>query len=256
MCLKILVIFLTISFSFAQTEPEDIDTITLNLNLKNIGRYYLKDEIFRYKVYWEFLYAGDAEMGIILEEFNNNKIYLIFTKTSSNKSLDLIYKVRNQTISYVDYNGFYSLKFFNQQDEAGKISKEYVLFDYKNNIWKELTSNTTGYISDFLQDVVSALWWLRLQDIKVTDRYKVDVYSGKIVYPMIIDVIKIEKIKISGKEYTCFKIEPKVDLKRFPLFRARGKLFVYITCDEKKIPVRLESRVLIGRVFADLVEEN
>ncbi|MEN3014194.1 MAG: DUF3108 domain-containing protein [Endomicrobiia bacterium] len=239
-----------------ETYLEDANLFLQNSELRDIGTYYMQSEIFRYKIYWEFLYAGDAEMGLLTDELYNKKFYLIFTKTTSNKSLDLIYKVRNKTVSYVDYKGFYSLKFFSEQNEAGKEYKEYVIFDYNNSYWKETISDTTGYISNFLQDVVSALWWLRLQQLDVGKQYEIQVYSGKVIYPMKVDVLNLQKIKIFDKEYTCFKIEPKVDLKKFPLFKARGKLFVYITNDEKKLPVRLESRVIIGRVFADLVEKN
>jgi len=98
------------------------------------------------------------------------------------------------------------------------------------------------------------LYWLRLQNIELDRSYTIDVWVGKVVYPMVVDVLEVKKIKIFGKEYNCFKVEPKVDLKSFPLFKAKGRLFVYITADEKKLPVRLESKVFIGRVFADLVE--
>ncbi|MCX7910137.1 MAG: DUF3108 domain-containing protein [Endomicrobia bacterium] len=237
-------------------EFKEINEIAANLELRDVGVYYTQNEILRYKVYWEFLYAADAEMGLILDEIQGKKIYFVFTKTTSNKSFDLIYKVRNQTVSYIDYKGFYSLKFFSYQDEAGKVIKENVIFDYNNNLWRDLINNTTGYISDFLQDVVSALWWLRLQDIEVGRQYRIEVYSGKVIYPMVVDVLKIQKVEVFDKVYECFKIEPKVDLKRFPLFRAKGRLFVYLTNDKKKLPVKLESRVLIGRVFADLIENS
>ena len=249
----IIILFTTICFCEEKFLFEK-SLILSNSNLRNIQKFYSNSEVLKYKIYWEFVYAGEAEMNLIIEEIDGRKIYHIITQTRSNPSIDLIYKVRNKTESFVDFHGFYTLKFVKEQNEAGYFSKDYVLFDHKNNLWYYLIDNTTGYIPTFVQDVVSALYWLRLQNIELGKSYIIDVWVGKVVYPMVVDVLEIKKIKIFGKEYNCFKVEPKVDLKSFPLFKAKGSLFVYITADEKKLPVRLESKVFIGRVFADLVE--
>lgn len=225
----------------------------INSSLRDVGVYYDKPEVLKYKIYWEFIYAGDAEMKIEIKEINGKKFYYITTNTSSNKTVDLIYKVRNKTESIVDYKGFYSLKFIKDQNEAGYISKDYVLFDHINNKWIYLLDNTNGYIPAFVLDVVSSLYWLRLQNIEVGRNYTFNIWVGKVVYPMVVEVLSVEDVEVFGKKYRCFKVEPKVDLKSFPLFKAKGRLFVYITVDEK-IPVRLESKVFIGRVFANLVE--
>ncbi|MCS7152194.1 MAG: DUF3108 domain-containing protein [Endomicrobia bacterium] len=257
--LQILVVSVTITqylvnSNYAYNLEEIIITNTGLINYKTYSSY--EKEILRYRIGWEFIYAGDAEMGIIPIELYGRKIYRIYTETKSNKTIDAIYKVRNKTESYVDYYGFYSLRFYKDQNEAGYVSKDNVVFDHKNNLWYNLIDNTTGYIPRFVQDVVSSLYWLRLQDIKVGEVYTFKVWVGKVVYPMIVDVIEICKIKVHGKEYECFKVEPRVDLQSFPLFKAKGRLFVYLTRDKRKLPVRLESKVFIGRVIADFVEEK
>lgn len=237
----------------AETFVDEKQVILKNLRLRETKTYY-GEEILKYKIYWEFIPAGEAEMGIVKKQLYGNDVYHIYTRTKSNKSIDLIYRVRNQTDSYVDYFGFYTLKFIKDQNEAGYISKDDVVFDHVNNRWYYLLDNTTGYIPTFVQDVVSSLYWLRNQDIKVGNRYTFDVWLGKVVYPMIVDVLCVTKIKLEQQVYECFKVEPRVNIESFPLFKARGRLFVYITTDKRKLPVRLESRIFIGRVFADLVE--
>lgn len=232
-------------------EERIIKTNTELLHLEEITPY--GREVLKYKIYWEFVYAGDAEMGIEPIVLHNKKLYKLYTNTKSNKTVDVIYKVRNKTESLVDFYGFYSLKFFKDQNEAGYVSKDNVVFDYKNNMWYDLFDHTTGYVPAFVQDVVSSLYWLRLQDVKVGESYAFKVWVGKVVYSMVVDVLKIVDVKIGDKLYKCYKVEPKVDLRSFPLFKAKGRLFVYITTDKRKLPVRLESKVFIGRVFADLV---
>lgn len=226
--------------------------ISVNTKLRDVKIRY-NDEILRYKIYWEFIPAGEAEMGIVKEKFYGYDVYHIYTRTKSYKSIDLIYRVRNETDSYVDYYGFYTLKFVKNQNEAGCISKDDVVFNHISNQWYYLLDNTTGYIPSFVQDVVSSLYWLRMQEIKVGTTYTFDVWLGKVVYPMVVDVLGITQVKLGKKSYECFKVEPKVDIKSFPLFKAKGRLFVYITTDKHKLPIRLESKIFIGKVFADLV---
>jgi len=248
----VLIIFLICSNMFSkEIDFNEEQIINKNVRLRKINCSY-KTEVLNYKIFWEVIPAGMAEMGIEITEVYKHKVYRIYTNTKSNKSIDLIYKVRNKTISYVDFEGFYSLKFIKDQNEAGYVSYDEVLFDHVDNFWYYLPDKTTGYMPSFVQDAVSSLYWLRLQNIEVGKKYIFQIWVGKVVYPMIVDVIKTCKIKIFGKEYECFKVEPMVDIKSFPLFRAQGRMFVYITNDERKLPVRLESKVFIGRVFADL----
>ncbi len=252
----ILFTILTTILVFSQQSEFFLQLLRNNIDLRDIRINYKTPEILKYRISWEFIYAGDAEMGITEEDLHGHKVYRIYTRTSSNKTLDLIYKVRNETDSYVDYSGFYTLRFIKNQNEAGYVSKDDVYFDHKNNLWYNLVGNTTGYIPSFVLDVISSLYWIRTQNIEVGKKYIFSVWVGNVVYPMIVDVLNKQKIKILDKEYECFKVEPKVDIKSFPLFRAKGRLLVYITADEKKLPVRLESKVFIGKVFADLVEVN
>ncbi|MCS7227856.1 MAG: DUF3108 domain-containing protein [Endomicrobia bacterium] len=245
---------LLLSILYAENSLDLEKKILLNnIGLRKIKPAY-SEEVLCYRIYWEFVPAGDAEMGIKKIELFGQKVYHIYTKTKSNKSIDLIYKVRNETHSYVDCFGFYTLKFVKNQNEAGYVSKDNVVFDHVNGQWYYLLDNTTGYIPVFVQDVVSSLYWLRMQEIDVGKKYTFDVWVGKVVYPMVVDVLGITKVKIENRIYECFKVEPKVDIQSFPLFKAKGRLFVYITTDKQKLPVRLESKVFIGRVFADLVE--
>jgi len=250
--LFIFLIFLACSDLLSkETDFSEEQIISKNIGLRKINVNY-KNEILKYKIFWKIIPAGEAEMGIETTELYKYKVYHIYTNTKSNKSLDLIYKVRNRTDSYVDIDGFYSLKFVKDQNEAGYVSHDEVVFNHVDNFWYYLSDKTTSYIPTFVQDVVSSLYWLRLQNIEVGKKYTFQVWVGKVVYPMIVNVIKVCKVKVFDKEYECFKVEPIVDIQSFPLFRARGRLFVYITTDERKLPVRLESKVFIGRVFADL----
>ncbi len=226
-------------------------------SLRIIGERVLPShERLKFKIQWEFVPAGESVMTCNETVVNGRKVYHIVTQTTSNSSMDVIYKVRNRTESFLDYNGLYSLKFVSDQNESGRVSKEYILFDQKNGFWYSILENKSGSIPQYVQDIVSSLYYLRTQNLNVGEKYLMDVYSGKVSYPMIVSVLKQEEIKIGDKKFKCLKLEPKVDEERFSLFRIRGKMFVWLTDDEKHIPVKMQTKIFIGSVYAILEEYN
>jgi hypothetical protein len=225
-------------------------TVVRNISVKQLP----SKEYLKFKIQWEFVPAGESIMTCNEEIINNRRVYHITTNTYSNSSIDVVYKVRNQTDSYVDYYGIYSLKFTNNQDEGGRSSKEYILFDNKNCLWYSILDGKSGTIPKYVQDIVSSLYYLRTQDLEVGKKYSIDVYTGKMSYPMIVSVLKKEDVKVSNEKFRCIKVEPKVDEEKFSLFRIKGKLYVWLTDDERRLPVKMQTKIFIGSVYAILDE--
>lgn len=220
----------------------------------NIIRPLPNKEMLKFKIQWEFVPAGESVMICQQEVINNKKVYHIQTNTVSNSSMDIIYKVRNKTDSYLDYENFYSLKFVKDQNEGGFVSKEYILFDNKNGFWYSVLENKNGPMPKFVFDIVSSLYYLRTQKLGLGEKYSINVFTGNIVYPMIVSVLKKEPVKIKDKIFNCIKVEPKIDEQKFPLFRVKGKLYVWLTDDERCVPVKLQTKIFIGSVYAILDE--
>jgi len=73
------------------------------------------------------------------------------------------------------------------------------------------------------------------------------------VYPLVVHVLKREKIKVPAGKFDCLVVEPFL---RGPgIFISKGKkLVVWLTADERRIPVRMRSEVFIGHVSAELTD--
>ena len=63
-----------------------------------------------------------------------------------------------------------------------------------------------------------------------------------------------EKIKISGKKYKTIIIEP--DLQDAGLFMQKGRVLIWLTDDERHIPVKMRSEISVGSIVAELNTEN
>ena len=53
----------------------------------------------------------------------------------------------------------------------------------------------------------------------------------------------------AGK-FKCIKIEPR--LKGEAIFKQKGRLWVWVTDDQYKIPVKMDSKVIVGSISTEL----
>jgi hypothetical protein len=66
-----------------------------------------------------------------------------------------------------------------------------------------------------------------------------------------VSILRKEKVKVSGiGEVATVVVKP--DLKSEGLFHRKGDIFIWLTDDEKRVPVKVETKVPIGKVVAEL----
>jgi hypothetical protein len=133
------------------------------------------------------------------------------------------------------------------------------IFDYEKNTFsgKKKTragdiEKVSGDIPGHVQDIFSSLYYVRTQDLQVGKTIELDVNTRK-NWPLYVNVLKRETIKVEAGKFDCFVVEPK--LRDKGLFVQKGKsLKVWITADKHRIPVKMEAEVMIGSVEAELIE--
>ncbi|MBI4652362.1 DUF3108 domain-containing protein [Candidatus Desantisbacteria bacterium] len=126
-----------------------------------------------------------------------------------------------------------------------------IKFDYVNG--EAIRKNKKYKIPKFIQDPFSAIYHFRNLPMEVGKDISFDIFDGEKVFKLVIKVIKKEQIRVPAGTFNTFKIEPKV-LGASGLFKHKGEFFVWVTDDDKKIPVLIRSGVLIGAVAIQLVE--
>jgi len=111
----------------------------------------------------------------------------------------------------------------------------------------------TSNIPRFVQDAISALYYFRLQpNIQVGVPFYVEVHDIRKTYPMRVDVLAREHVKVEAGSFVCFKVEPV--LESAGIFKQKGRIFIWFSDDEYRIPVKMDSKVLIGSISAQLRE--
>ena len=84
--------------------------------------------------------------------------------------------------------------------------------------------------------------------------YSVDVFSDAEVYSLAIHVgDKIETVSVPAGKFNCIRVEPTI--RGDAIFKAReGRMTIWLTNDERRMPVLIRSRVAVGSFDAELVK--
>jgi len=205
-----------------------------------------------FSVDYGFYKAGTATMKVLAtKEVNGGQCYHIETTASSNDFISKFYKVRDVVNSYIDISGLFSRRFEKKLKEGKYKSNRYIDFYHDRLIalnTKEKYALTE--IPIYVQDILSSLYFLRTFDLKVGREEFIEVYADGKVYPLKVIVHRREKITVPAGKFQCLVVEPI--LKSEGIFKQKGKLMVWLTDDERKIPVKMTSKILIGSIGTNL----
>lgn len=210
-------------------------------------------EKFEYEATWGFITAAFATIFIdsVYHTYNGRKCYKISSITTSAKKVDFMgQKVRDTNYVYYDAETHRPLLFKKIINEGSYHRKRRVLFDHVNNtiLYKE----TVIPMGEFTQDMFGAIFMVRNKDLKVGSSTTVDVVDDGIFYSLQTKVLKKEKVKTDYGKYSSFKVEPI--LQSSGIFKNEGKMWIWFSDTEDRIPLMIKAKVVIGSVKVKLTK--
>jgi hypothetical protein len=207
-------------------------------------------ERFQYDIYWLGIYVGTA----VLEAVNNEGVLRITSQVDSSPFISAFYKVEDRAESVVLDGTPVNFR-IKQREGRYKSDKETIFDMYSRTItffnYLEGTETEHNVKEAIAWDVVSGFYYLRTQPLEVGKPVFIDVFDSNKFYKAKVDVLRKEKIEISDKdELNTIVVRPA--LKSEGLFQRQGEILIWLTDDENKIPVKVETTVFIGSVVAKL----
>lgn len=216
-----------------------------------------------YKVFynWGFMWigAGEVDFNVKQTTLNGRPVYNYSVNGSTYKSYDWFYKVRDKYESYVDMKTLKPIRFVRDTDEGGYITYNDNYFDYNHNratSYRKGNAHKSGkrdtmQINSCTFDILSILYHLRNVDAskyKKGDYIPVSVFLDEEVYDLGVEFMGREVVKTEYGKMRCIKLCPK--LVAGDVFSEDAKMYVYVTDDENKIPVLIESPLVVGSIKA------
>lgn len=205
-----------------------------------------------FDVGWEFINAGSATMAITPMPQG----WQVKTFARTNKALDIFRKVRDYiTAEGVCIDGKMQSTLF----DANLHERKYKAKKRTDFLWKEnKVTHTQNQVTEHFDvpaghlSVIDA--FLAVRNLKLTpgETVKIPVFDSRKRYEIEVNVsAKKETLKAPwGEMVRCLVIVPK--LKSEGIFTNKGKMTLWITDDERHIPLKVRAKIKFGRIFAHL----
>ncbi|MGQ9819159.1 MAG: DUF3108 domain-containing protein [Candidatus Kapaibacteriales bacterium] len=211
-------------------------------------------ERLEYKVRYGFIIAGEGYLHILPRPVyrNGRECYDIRFQVNSLKSLEWIYRVRDWYSTILDVQGIFPWE-FEQHIREGNYKRDFkATFDQINNF--AYAEGKKYQVPPYVHDIVSAFYFVRTLPIglmpKDTIFYLYNFFKD-LTYKLGVKILGKQVVEVEAGKFRCVVVEPLVT--EGGLFKSEGSIFIWLTDDERKIPVKVATKILIGYVTADLV---
>ena len=225
---------------------------------------YLKNSTFnagetiKYKLKYGFLTAAQATIQVVETDikFDNKPTYHLSVQGSTSGTFDIFYKVRNRYDSYIAQKEFTPFLYTENINEGNYTRNDKVRFyqEEQKVIGKKGTFKST---ESQTFDLVSAYYFARnldLSNVKQGDKFRLNYFLDDEITPLTIEYIGKETIATNLGNIRCLKFSPSIKPGR--VFRRDSKLYLWVTDDGNRIPVRAEAGIIIGSVVMEITSAN
>jgi len=115
-------------------------------------------------------------------------------------------------------------------------------------------SQNTQKITHQTHDMLSSFFHVRTIPLQVGTSIFIDIFDCKKLWNTEIQVLRREEIEIPLGRFRTIVIKPV--LKSEGIFARTGDIFIWLSDDDRRIPVQMKSKVKVGSITATLVGGN
>lgn len=181
-------------------------------------------------------------------------VWPITTHARSDRKL-FFYPIRDRFVSYWDYSADRTIGSDFYVDEKGKKRHQRIQLDHATGSAKvyksEKNVETTVDVAVGTNDIASATFALRNQELAVGREFAVPVFTGAKSFVMNAKVLGKQEIKTPLGKREVFKVRASTDFSG--KLKSKRDIYAYFTTDSAHVPVRIEAEFVLGSVIAELV---
>ncbi len=212
------------------------------------------------KIRLDLYYIGLRAASLLIEtmpfvEVNGQKSFHFRGIATTTSMMKYIYRVYDVIDTYVDIKNFVPLKMTLKMDESKQNVSMVLIYDHKkgkSTFWKKRIDAKKNVeeikrideFTPYAQDIFSTLYFVRIHEFKLGDKIKFVVHDNGKNWNMTIEAVKREKIWTRLGDVETIVLVPTVE-REGEVF-TKGKMSLWITNDERRIPVKFEAEVKIG----------
>jgi uncharacterized protein DUF3108/glycosyl transferase family 2 len=165
----------------------------------------------------------------------------------------LWYHIHQNLESWVGRRDFHSRRFINQTEEKGKAWERRFEIYPDSGFYREAgRDSAVATVPDPLDDA-AFLYWIRTVPLEVGKRYEYARYFRPERNPVIVEVLKRERVGVAGKKWDAIVIQPRIP-NGGGIFAEKADARMWLSDDSLRIMLALQSKFSFGQVTLKLKE--
>ena len=213
-----------------------------------------------FRLKWTVFTAGEAVLEVLPNTIiDDQEVRHFVLRAKSNAFIDTFYKVRERIDAYTDLAMTRSVLYKKKQIE-GKANRDVVVtFDWEN-FKAQFIMFGDKYppvsIAPGTFDPFSVFYYSRLLDWEVNREIRCPITDGEKFVIGRARIIKRETIKVAGRSYDTFLVEPDLQHIGGVFEKSKdAKIKLWVTADHRRIPVKIKSKVVVGSFVGELISD-
>jgi len=204
--------------------------------------------------------AGEVYFQVDSSRIANSDYYYFDSYGRTLSKYDWIYKVRDHYETYTRVKDFRPLRFKREVNEGRTHLREDYLFNHKDKTVKTLRKLhiDSAFVKDTVPyegcgfDVLSMIYYARNLDfdgVEINQKIPIKMFLDNAMHDSYIRYLGKEELKVKdvGK-FKVIKFSPL--LIEGTIFNAGEDMTVYVTDDENRVPLLIETPILVGSIRA------
>jgi hypothetical protein len=192
---------------------------------------------------------------------NGQRAYHFELNGNTSSFFSKIYEVQDKAVTYLSYDELVPLSLSISIKESKQLGETRTFFDWKTmkaSYWQKKIVKDKGErskqidweIKPYSQNVISAAYYLRNFQLKPGKKlaFRVADEGKNIVFTA--EVLRKEKLETPAGTLDTVVVKPQVTADG--AFKPIGDILIWLTDDDRKFIVRLESKIKIGTIVAKL----
>lgn len=211
-------------------------------------------ERLHYAISWVGISVGESTLtsqGMVDE--GAGPVYHFSSTAMSNHVLRLLYPVRTRIDSIVDPEQFLPIRYTMEGRQGFQTRHRELQFDQSNHTVRlTMEGQSRNYpTAEAVQDPLSALYFYRMTaTMQEGEVVRIPVHDRKRPKEIVVTAGSVETVTTGAGTFQAVRL--KIKQEEEGVFLHEGDITVWITADERRLPVRMEGHVAIGTVAAEL----
>ena len=196
--------------------------------------------------------AGYATLSIPeVVEYNGRPAFHVVAEARTHPFFETFFKVHDVLTSYIDVDYAFPWRYEKHIHEGGFKADASYEYDHRDCAIREPAKGTSAEMPEDSQDVLSCFYYFRTQPMVVGSVVTIPVTADDMKsYGLTVNVLRKESISTLAGDFDCVVVQPHLTFQG--VFQQKGEVTIWLTDDQRRIPVLVKSKIAIGSITVNL----